>query len=108
MVTQGRRPLGRLGMVLRVTEEGEPVAQVARRDGHVPAVRVQMGAPLPEESQAGLEDRSSRPRCSPMRTSPAVEEQLLQARRVLRAPMRKIAAPLPRYRTPRNSGASFF
>ena len=55
-----------------------------------------------EEGQAGLEDRSSRPRCSPTRTNPAVEE------RVLRAPMRKIAAPLPRYRTPRNSGASFF
>ena len=39
-------PLGRLGMVLRVIE-GEPVARVARRCGSVPAVRVQVGAPLP-------------------------------------------------------------
>ncbi len=40
-------PLGRLGMVLRVLEEGEPVARVARRGGHVSAVRVQVGASLP-------------------------------------------------------------
>ena len=40
-------PLGRLGMVLRVIEEGEPVAQVARRCGPVSTVRVQVGAPLP-------------------------------------------------------------
>ena len=38
-----------------------------------------------EEGRAGLEDRSSRPRCSPTRTSPAVEEQVLRARRALRA-----------------------
>ena len=39
-------PLGHWGMVLRVIE-GEPIAQVARRVGHVPAVRVQVDAPLP-------------------------------------------------------------
>jgi len=50
-------PLGRLGIVLWVIEEGEPVAQVARRDGHVPAVRVQIGAPLP----GGRPSRVGRP-----------------------------------------------
>ena len=37
-----------------------------------------------EEGKPVLEDRSSRPRCSPMRTSPAVEGRVLRARRLLR------------------------
>ena len=45
-----------------------------------------------EESQASLEDRSSRPRCSPMRTSREVEELVLRARRVLRAGPGRLSA----------------
>ena len=45
-----------------------------------------------EEGQAGLEDRSSRPRCSPMRTSREVEELVLRARRVLRAGPARLSA----------------
>ena len=106
MVTRSS-PLGRLGMVLRVIEEGEPVAQVARGMGMSRQCVFKWVRRYRKEGQAGLEDRSSRPHCSPMRTNPAVEERVLRARRVLQAPMRKIAAPPP-YRTPRNSGASFF
>ena len=39
-----------------------------------------------EEGKPVLEDRSSRPRCSPMRTSPAVEERVLRARRLFSRP----------------------
>ena len=77
-------PLGRLGMVLRVIEEGEPVAQVARGMGLSRQCVSKWVRRYREEGQAGLEDRSSRPRCSPMRTSPEMEEQALQARRTLR------------------------
>ena len=66
-------PLGRLGMVLRVIEEGEPVAQVARRVGLSRQCVSKWACRYREEGEAGLEDRSSRPRCSLMRTSPAVE-----------------------------------
>ena len=45
-----------------------------------------------EEGQASLEDRSSRPRCSPMRTIREVEELLLQARQVLRAGPGRLSA----------------
>ena len=72
-------------MVLRVIEEGEPVAQVARGMGMSQQCVSKWVRRYREEGQAGLENRSSRPRCSPMRTSPAVEEQVLRARRVLRA-----------------------
>ena len=59
-----------------------------------------------EEGQAGLEDRSSRPRCSPMRTSREVEELALQARRTLRLwecdpltgePLKPSPGPVVRY-----------
>ena len=78
-------PLGRLGMVLRVIEEGEPVAQVSRGMSMSRQCVSKWVRRYREEGQAGVEDRSSRPRCSPMRTSPAVEERVLRAWRLLRA-----------------------
>ena len=85
-------PLGRLGMVLRVIEEGEPVAQVARGMGMSRQCVSKWVRRYREEGEAGLEDRSSRPKCSPMRTSPAVEEQVLRARRRLRAGPARLSA----------------
>ena len=58
-------PLGRLGMVLRVIEEGEPVARVARGMGMSRQCVSKWVRRYREEGEAGLEDRSSRPRCSP-------------------------------------------
>ncbi len=85
-------PLGRLGMVLRVIEEGEPVARVARGMGLSRQCVSKWVRRYREEGEAGLEDRSSRPRCSPMRTSPAVEELVLRARRRLRAGPARLSA----------------
>ena len=55
-------PLGRLGMVLRV-KEGEPVARGVGVSRQCVSKWVRR---YREEGRAGLEDRSSRPRCSPM------------------------------------------
>ena len=77
-------PLGRLGMVLRV-KAGEPVTQVARGMGASRQCVSKWVRRYREEGRAGLQDRSSRPRCSPKRTSPELEERVLQARRTLRA-----------------------
>ena len=85
-------PLGRLGMVLRVIEEGEPVAQVARGMGMYRQCVSKWVRRYREEGRAGLEDRSYRPKCSPMRTSPEVEELVLRARRVLRAGPGRLSA----------------
>ena len=85
-------PLGRLGMVLRVIEEGEPVARVARGMGLSRQCVSKWVRRYREEGEAGLEDRSSRPRCSPMRTSPEVEELVLRARRRLRAGPARLSA----------------
>ena len=54
-------PLGRLGMVLRV-KEGEPVARGVGVSRQCVSKWVRR---YREEGRAGLEDRSSRPRCSP-------------------------------------------
>ncbi len=84
-------PLGRLGMVLRVIEEGEPVARVARGMGMSRQCVSKWVRRYREEGEAGLEDRSSRPRCSPMRTSREVEELVLRARRLLRAGLARLS-----------------
>ena len=72
-------PLGRLGMVLRV-KEGAPVAQVARGMGVSRQCVSKWVRRYREESRAGLENRSSWPRCSPLRTSPEAEERVLRPR----------------------------
>ncbi len=77
-------PLGRLGMVLRVIEEGEPVTRVARRCGPVPAVRVQVGAPLPGRRPSRFGGSVVAAALLPYAHRPEVEEQALQARRTLR------------------------
>ena len=84
-------PLGRLGMVLRV-KAGEPVAQVARGMGVSRQCVSKWVRRYREEGRAGLEDRSSRPRCSPMRTCPEKEERVLGARRLLRAGPARLSA----------------
>ena len=76
--------LGRWGMVLRV-KEGELAARVARGMGVSRQCVSKWVRRYREEGRAGLEDRSSRPRCSPTRSSPEAEERVLQARRTLRA-----------------------
>ena len=67
-----------LGMVLLVIG-GEPVARVARGMGMSRQCVSKWVRRYREEGRAGLEDRSSRPRCSPMRTSREVEEQVLRS-----------------------------
>ncbi len=75
MVTRGRRLLGMMLLVIG----GEPVARVARGMGMSRQCVSKWVRRYREEGRAGLEDRSSRPRCSPMRTSREVEEQVLRS-----------------------------
>ena len=86
-------PLGRLAMVRRVVVGKRKIGRVARDVGvWVQMVRKWVRRYL-EEGKAGLVDRSSRPRRSPGRVSPALERLVVETRRWLRAgPARKAAA----------------
>jgi transposase InsO family protein len=75
---------GRALLVHRVRVEGQAVAHaskamgVSRKCGHYWLAR------FDAEGEDGLHDRSSRPHTSPTRTSPEVEQQVLEARRLHR------------------------
>ena len=86
-----------LGMVLLVIG-GESVARVARGMGMSRQCVSKWVRRYREEGRAGLEDRSSRPRCSPMRTSREVEEQVLRSvasvgMRLTGEPLKTLPAP---------------
>ena len=71
---------GRLLLVQRVREEGMPVAHAAKTMGVSRQCAHRWVNRFDAEGEAGLWDRSSRPRSSPTRTSPEVEQRVLDAR----------------------------
>src|SRR5256714_10197681 len=74
---------GRLLLVQRVAS-GRPAAHVARELGISRQCAYRWVRRYAAGGLAGLADRSSRPRRMPRRTAPAVEAQLVAARRGLR------------------------
>jgi transposase InsO family protein len=77
-------PRGRRLIVQRVRGEGWPVAHVAKAMGISRQCAHRWLARWDAEGDAGLEDRSSRPRTSPNQTPSEVEERVIDARRRLR------------------------
>lgn len=71
---------GRCLLVRRVRDEGMPVAHVALAMGVSRQCAHRWVARFDAEGELGLFDRSSRPRCSPTRTSAEVEAVVLSAR----------------------------
>jgi transposase InsO family protein len=71
---------GRLLLVQRITDEGQPVAHAAKAMGVSRQCAHHWVDRFEAEGEAGLLDRSSRPHHSPTRTSPEVEDQVLAAR----------------------------
>jgi transposase InsO family protein len=72
---------GRLLLVQRVVHEGRPVAHVGKELGVSRQCAHRWVSRYRAEGEAGLQDRSSRPRTSPGRTSPAVEDAVVALRR---------------------------
>lgn len=72
--------LGRHLLVQRVRDQGMPVAHVAKAMGVSRQCAHRWLARFDAEGLDGLHDRSSRPRCSPRRTSGEVEAQVVAAR----------------------------
>ena len=102
---------GRRLLVVRVIEGGRPVAHVAKELGVSRQCAHRWVARFRAEGEAGLLDRSSRPRRCPRRTAAAVEQQVLEVRRVQRrgqdwigpelgVPARTVSAILRRHRVP--------
>lgn len=75
---------GRRLLVERVRFEGMPVAHVAKAMGISRQCAHRWVARFDAEGDAGLEDRSSRPHCSPTRTSAEIERRVAGARLELR------------------------
>jgi transposase InsO family protein len=71
---------GRLLLVQRVREQQMPIAHVAKAMGISRQFAHRWVARFEAEGEAGLHDRSSRPRRMPTRTSPEVEALVLAAR----------------------------
>lgn len=75
---------GRRLLVERVCGQGMPVAHVAKAMGISRQCAHRWIARFKREGEAGLTDRSSRPRRMPAKTSPKVEQRVLAARRTHR------------------------
>ncbi len=73
-------PVGRLILVRRIAQ-GRPAAHVASEMGVSRATAYKWWHRYVEEGDAGLLDRSSRPRRSPRRTPARVERQIVELRR---------------------------
>lgn len=72
---------GRLLLVQRINDEGQAVCHVAKAMGVSRQCAHRWIDRFEAEGEAGLHDRSSRPHRSPTRTSPEVEELVLEARK---------------------------
>jgi len=103
---------GRSLLVQRVRIEGWPVAHAAKAMGVSRQCAHRWVARWDAEGDAGLEDRSSRPHRMPTRTSPEVEQRVLEARRrdrrgpdwlgaELGVPARTVTRILRRHQMPR-------
>jgi transposase InsO family protein len=74
-------PLGRAEMIKRIIELHQPVAQVAAAFGISERCAYRWLARFRTEGFAGLQDRSSRPKCSPRTTHPFRVARVLALRR---------------------------
>jgi transposase InsO family protein len=83
---------GRLLLVQRVVDDGRPVAHVAKELGVSRQCAHRWVARYRAEGEAGLLDRSSRPRTCPSRTPARLERRVEAARRLLRSGRDDIAA----------------
>jgi transposase InsO family protein len=103
---------GRWLLVQRVREQAMPVAHVAKAMGISRQCAHRWVARYDVEGEAGLWDRSSRPRRMPTRTSPELEARVLAARAEHRrgqdwlgpevgVPARTVSRILARHRVPR-------
>lgn len=75
---------GRCTLVWRVRLRGRPVAHVAKEMGVSRQCAHRWVARYDAEGEEGLHERSSRPRRSPTRTRPEVEQRVLDLRRTAR------------------------
>ncbi|MCH7668128.1 MAG: IS481 family transposase [Acidobacteria bacterium] len=85
---------GRRLLVQRVRFAGMPVAHVAKAMGVSRHCAHRWVARFDSQGEAGLEDRSSQPRCSPTRTSPDIERLVVAARLKLRVGPDRLADEL--------------
>jgi len=83
---------GRRLLVSRVIDDRRPVAHVAKEVGVSRQCASRWVARFRAEGEAGLQDRSSRPRTTPTRTSPEREQAVLVARQQLRQGPARLAA----------------
>jgi transposase InsO family protein len=103
---------GRRLLVIRVIEHGRPVAHVAKELGISRQCAHRWIKRFRDGGEAGLSERSSRPRRCPRRTAAATEQLVLEVRRRERrgqdwigaeidVPARTVSAILRRYQVPR-------
>ncbi len=85
---------GRRLIVERVRQQGWPVAHVAKAMGISRQCAHRWLSRFEAEGEAGLEDRSSRPRRSPNRTSSEIEQRVIETRRRLRVGPDRLADEL--------------
>jgi len=86
-------PVGRLTLVMRI-ESGRPVAHVAAEMGISRPTAYKWWRRWQDEGEAGLVDRSSRPRSCPHRTSPEMEAQIAELRTTLKRGPARIGGQL--------------
>jgi transposase InsO family protein len=86
-------PVGRLTLVMRI-ESGRPVAHVAAEMGISRPTAYKWWRRWQDDGEAGLVDRSSRPRSCPHQTSLAVEEAIIELRTTLKRGPARIGGQL--------------
>ena len=86
-------PVGRLTLVMRI-EAGRPVAHVAAEMGISRPTAYKWWRRWQDDGEAGLVDRSSRPRSCPHQTTPEVEAQIAELRITLKRGPARIGAQL--------------
>jgi transposase InsO family protein len=86
-------PVGRLTLVMRI-ESGRPVAHVAAEMGISRPTAYKWWRRWQDDGEAGLVDRSSRPRSCPHQTSPEVEAQIAELRTTLKRGPARIGGQL--------------
>ena len=86
-------PIGRLTLVMRI-ESGRPVAHVAAEMGISRPTAYKWWRRWQDDGEAGLYDRSSRPRSCPHQTSPEIEAQIAELRTALKRGPARIGGQL--------------
>ena len=86
-------PVGRLTLVMRI-ESGRPVAHVAAEMGISRPTAYKWWRRWQDDGEAGLIDRSSRPRSCPHQTPPEIEAQIVELRTTLKRGPARIGGQL--------------